>query len=172
MATTQRTTVVGVFPNLEQVERAVLQLRDAGFTSRQIGLIVKDPTKRDRYDRSALEEAAPDATKKATETGAVLGSVLGGILGASVAVVLPGIGPVILAAALAAAITSGAVAGSLVGHLYGLGLPKHEVEFFQKEFEAGRPLLTVETDDRYSEALAIMTQHGAYDASRAAEVRG
>jgi hypothetical protein len=165
MAAPQK-TVVGVFENTEQVEQAVRDLRDAGFQPEQIGFAMKDPSKRDSFERSAIKEVAPDADQKATETGAVIGGVLGGLLGVVVAGVFPGLGAAILGASLLASITGGAALGGLAGALVGMGLPKEEAEFYKTEFEAGRAILTVRAGERYSEALAILNSNGAYDASR------
>jgi len=161
-----RSTVVGVFDNIDQAEKAVRDLRQAGFEPQQIGFIMKDPSKVDEFQKSALQEAAPDADSKAGETGAVLGGALGGMLGVLVAGMFPGVGAAILGASLLATIGSGAAVGGLVGALVGMGLPREDAHFYQAEYEAGRPILTVKTDDRYSEALAILSSNGAYDVSR------
>lgn len=165
----ERSTVVGVFQEIGQAERAVKQLRDAGFAAERLGFLMKDPSKHDTFHRSAIEEVAPDAEEKATETGAVLGGVLGGILGALVAGVFPGVGAAIVGASLVTTIGGGAAAGGLAGHFVGMGLPQKEAEFYKQEYEAGRPILTVDAGERYSEALAIVLDNGAHDLSRPVE---
>jgi hypothetical protein len=161
-----RSTVVGVFDDIDQAEKAVRDLRQAGFEPQQIGFIMKDPSKEDAFQKSALQEFAPDAERKSGETGAVLGGALGGMLGVLVAGMFPGVGAAILGASLLATIGSGAAVGGLVGALVGMGLPKEEARFYQEEYEAGRPILTVRTDERFSEAMSILSSNGAYDVNR------
>jgi hypothetical protein len=170
--TTNRSTVAGVFDTIEQAEKAVRDLREAGFEPQQIGFIMKDPSKRDAFEKSALEEHSPEEGHRIEETTAVLGGALGGMLGVLVAGVFPGVGAAVLGAALLAIIGSGAAVGGLVGALMGMGLPREEAHYFEEEYNAGRPILTVRTDDRYSEALAIMTGAGARDIRRPETVTG
>ena len=47
--------------------------------------------------------------------------------------------------------------------LAGLGLPEQEAEFYNSEFEAGRTIVTVTTNDRQQEAFDILRRNGAYD---------
>jgi hypothetical protein len=66
-------------------------------------------------------------------------------------------------------ILSNAAAGAglvgLVGALVGAGIPEHEAEYYQDEFEAGRTIVTVSTNARQSDAGAVLRRYGAYDIS-------
>ena len=81
---------------------------------------------------------------------------------------IPVVGPAIAAGTLGV-IVSNAAAGAgivgLVGALVGAGVPEHEAKFYDKEFEAGRTVVTVTADHRADEATAILRRHGAYDMS-------
>src|SRR5579859_6396085 len=56
--------------------------------------------------------------------------------------------------------------------LQNLGLPQEEATFYNSEFEAGRTVMTVNTDDRQQDAYDIMHRYGAYDYSRSAQAPG
>jgi hypothetical protein len=47
--------------------------------------------------------------------------------------------------------------------LEGLGLPEQEAEFYNSEFEAGRTIVTVSTNDRQQESSDILRHNGAYN---------
>jgi len=161
MTTTRRTTVVGVFEDRRQAERAVQELCQAGFAREQIGFAARGPA------GEKVENAAGDAAYAAAggATGAVAGGLFGGLLGALVTAFIPGVGPAVTAGLLATIVGS-AFAGGLAGALLTMGIPEEEAKFYQQEFEAGRPIVTVRANDRYSEALAILSANGAYDATR------
>src|SRR5215207_10208661 len=69
-------TVVGLFRDNTQAERAIRDLKTAGFSDRQIGVIMQD--------RDEQRRLAADTGTKVEETaaaGAVGGGVLGGLVG-------------------------------------------------------------------------------------------
>ncbi len=51
----------------------------------------------------------------------------------------------------------------LAGALVGLGIPKEEAEFYQREFESGRVVVTVAAEGRDPEARLIIDRNGGYD---------
>src|SRR5262245_11634610 len=124
---TGRTTVAAVFQDRADAEAAIDELRNAGFTSDQIGAAL-----RDRNEAGTLVEAdtgAGGAVEGAVE-GALGGGLLGGAAGFLVglvsALLIPGIGPIVAAGTIAAALAAaggtavagagiGAAAGGLVG---------------------------------------------------------
>jgi len=167
MAVQQRSTVVGVFEDRLAADRAIEELRRAGFREDQIGAAMRHA------------EGTVDATVDETEgeshagagalTGALAGLGLGALAGLGVlSGVIPVIGPAIAAGTLGV-ILSNAAAGAgiagLVGALIGAGVPEHEANYYQSEFEAGRTIVTVTADGRADEAMAILRRHGAYDMS-------
>ena len=58
--------------------------------------------------------------------------------------------------------------GGIVGALVGMGIPEPEAQAYQREVEAGRHLVTVKANGRYSEAVAILAANGARDVVRQA----
>jgi hypothetical protein len=153
---TTRNTAVGVFQDLTHAEHAVDELRQAGFTADQIGFVSPDST-------VGVEPPPTDPGTEAGQTAAVgvgVGVALGAVLGAVLSnVVLPGIGPVIVGGLLAATLGGaavGAASGGVVGALVGMSVPVEEARHYESQFHSGRTLLTVRTDDRYEDAVAVL----------------
>ena len=107
-------TVVGLFQDSNQAERAIRDLKAAGFADRQIGVLMQDQDEQRRLASDTGTKAGEGAA-----TGAVSGGVLGGIVGllAGVgALAIPGVGPIIAGGALASTLAGagiGAAAGGL-----------------------------------------------------------
>jgi hypothetical protein len=171
----QQSTVVGVFEDRQQADRAVDELRRAGFRDDQIGIAM-------RFDDGVFEgESAVDTAEGShVGTGAVTGALAGLGLGALAGLgvlsgVIPVIGPAIAAGTLGIILTNaaaGAGIGGLVGALAGAGIPEDEAHYYQGEFEAGRTIVTVEAGGRADAARAILYRYDAYDMTTRAGVAG
>ncbi len=158
---------VGIFPTREQAERAVTELRTAGFEADDISVVARDQN----------PVAGADAQTKVGEgasTGATAGGVLGGLTGLLVgigALAIPGIGPVITAGALGTALATtaagagiGAAAGGLVGALVGLGIPEDRARTYQSRIERGEYLVMAEgSRAEVDRAEAILRRGGIED---------
>jgi len=163
---TDGSTVVGVFEDRTQVDRAVADLHSAGFRDDQIGVAMRHDS--DDFDLGDDPDEGSEAGAGAA-SGALAGLGLGALAGMGVlAGVIPVIGPAIAGGTLGI-ILSNAAAGAgiagLIGALVGAGIPEHEAAFYQNEFEAGRVVVTVQAAARTKEAKAILGRYGAYDAS-------
>lgn len=164
MAVQQRNSVVGVFHDHETAQKAVRDLRQAGFSDDQIGVMGRDHTRTgqggdgDETDSYAAEGAA---------TGVAAGAGLGALWGLGIlAGVMPVIGPAIAGGTLAAILSSaaaGAAAAGLAGALIGMGIPKEEAEYYESEIHAGRVVVTVTAPGREDEARSILRRHNSYD---------
>ncbi|HWE38109.1 MAG TPA: YsnF/AvaK domain-containing protein [Isosphaeraceae bacterium] len=167
MASAQRSTVVGVFEDARQADRAVIELRQAGFRDDQIGVAARhDPGTAVAEGDTAEYEQGTHVGSGAL-TGALTGAGLGGLVGLGVvAGIIPVLGPVIAGGTLAAILANaagGLAIGGLAGALIGAGIPEEEAHYYHSEFEAGRTIVTVHTGDRAGEATTILRRHGAYD---------
>lgn len=100
-------------------------------------------------------------------TGAFTGGVVGGVLGAAVALLIPVLGPAfaggILVTVFSAAL--GAMAGSFLGAFAAIGVPEEQARHYEEEFKAGRTIVTVKTEDRQQDALAILYRNGVHYAN-------
>jgi hypothetical protein len=157
MATGQTTAVIGVFRDRDEAQRAVDDLRRAGFADSQIGFV-------GRTGAGGLNESgvATHAGEGAA-AGAIGGGVIGTLWGLAVAAnLLPGVGPVLaggLAAALLASAAAGAAVGGTAGVLIGLGVPPEQAGYYERALQEGRFLVTVQPQGRAVDALAILRDH-------------
>lgn len=156
MADQPRRHTVSAFESREHADRALADLRKAGFEDQQIGWA-------SRHDETP--EGTQDVASGAA-AGAVTGGVLGGLGAAAAMALIPGVGPFIAGGALATILVTGgasAAAGGLLGGLMGLGATEEESKFYDDEFKAGRPIMTVDAGDRHQEASDIFRRSGGYD---------
>jgi uncharacterized protein (TIGR02271 family) len=155
-------TVVGLFHNQTDAERAIRRLKEEGFTEDQIGVALKDRKRQDELIEGTGTQAAEGAA-----TGAIGGGVLGGVIGllAGVgALAIPGIGPIIAGGTLASTLAGagiGAAAGGLIGALAGMGVPEEDARHFDQGFQAGGTLVTVNAGSRAEEARECLYESGA-----------
>ena len=160
--TSESGTVVGLFHNQADAERAIQRLKQDGFSENQIGVAIKD-----RQQQEELIEGTGTKAAEGAATGAMGGGVLGGVIGllAGVgALAIPGIGPIIAGGTLASTLAGagiGAAAGGLLGALVGMGVPEEDAAHFDKGFRAGGTLVTVAAGSRDEEARNCMYENGA-----------
>jgi hypothetical protein len=158
--------VVGVFTDASRAQRAVAELRGAGFRDDQIGFMSRDE------NFTTQSTHAGDAAAEGAIGGAVTGGSIATLWGLAVAAgLLPAIGPVIAGGAIAALLASaaaGAAVGSVLGFLIGLGIPEDEAKYYERQLHAGRTLVTVKPVDRADEATTILQRHGGFTDSHLA----
>lgn len=160
MTTQQRRPTMSAFESRDHAERAVGGLRDAGFRDEDVGWAMRhEEAPEGTHDVS--DEVAKDAS-----AGAATGGILGGVGAAAAMALIPGIGPFLAGGALGTVlITAGAsaAAGGLLGGLIGMGASEEEAKYYDEEFRAGRPVMTVNAGDRSDEARDIFRRSGGYD---------
>jgi hypothetical protein len=168
MTTAQRTSVVAVFTDRHQADRAVDELLRAGFRKDQIGVLARDSqgTTTTKSSSTAADKGTGAAVGAAT--GAVAGAGVGGLVALGIlAGLIPGIGPAIaggtLAVVLANAAGGAAIAG-IAGALIGMGVAEEEAKHYETEFKAGRIIVVAhQVGGRYEEAWNILHRNGGYN---------
>jgi hypothetical protein len=173
----QQSTVVGVFDDRQQADRAVDELRRAGFRDDQIGVAMRyDAGDHTMGGAADAADAGDSEAGTGTITGVLTGLGLGALAGFGVlSGVIPIIGPAIAGGTLGVILSNaaaGAGVGGLVGALVGAGIPEDEANYYQGEFESGRTIVTVHSDGRADEAMAIFRRYGAYDMSTRPDYSG
>jgi hypothetical protein len=164
--------VFGILPDYRQAERVVGLLKDAGFSSSDISVLLSD--------KSGTRDFAHEHSTKAPEgaaTGAGAGGVLGGTLGWLAGIgslAIPGVGPFIAAGPIMAALSGaavGAALGGMTGALIGLGIPEYEAKRYEGKIKGGNVLIAVHTDDgdQRDRARKILEQVGAVDIGTSGE---
>ena len=150
MTVGQYKRAAGLFYSRGEAEKAVRELKAAGFDMDRISVVAKDA------DKVAGHDTTKDVGNKADEgaaKGAVTGGVLGGITGLLVGLgtlAIPGVGPILLAGEVATALATtaagagiGAAAGGLVGALIGLGIPEEKAKIYSDRVSKGSFLVMV-----------------------------
>ena len=164
MSVAKCSTVVGVFDERSEADRAIDDLVKAGFRNDQIGVVTRDPQGKTVVQKEG--EAETHAASGAV-TGAVAGAGIGGLVGLGVlAGVIPVIGPAIAAGTLATILTNaagGAAIAGLGGALIGWGIPEEHAKYYDSQLQAGRIVVTVHADDRCDRARTILESHGGYN---------
>ena len=131
------TLITGLFDTETAAEAAVSQLKQIGYGSNEITIVMKD--------QRAAADLAHDAGARTMEgvgAGAAIGGTIGAVLAGLLAVgsvTIPGVGLVAagpLAAMLAGA-GAGGIAGSLVGWLTSLGIPEDVAPYYEHGLNAG-----------------------------------
>src|SRR5579871_342172 len=170
----KNTAVFGIYPTIEQAERAVDSLINAGFPSSDISVLLPDT-------RSTREFAHEKATKapEGTATGVTAGGVIGGTIGVLAgvgALAIPGLGPFIAAGPIMAGLAGlgvGAAVGGISGALIGMGIPEYEAKRYEGRVKEGGILLSVHSDNSEwtKRAKEILERTGAEDISSTGEAK-
>ena len=171
----KNTAVFGIYSTRSAVERAVDDLRTAGFRNTDISVLFPENvgTKDFAVDKGTK---APEGAATGAGSGAVVGGALGWLAGIG-ALAIPGLGPFIAAgpimAALAGASVGGAV-GGLTGALIGMGIPEYEAKRYEGRVKKGGILLSVHSDNSEwtKRAKEILERTGAEDVSSTGETKG
>lgn len=153
-------TIIGVFRQEQEAERAVKSLRDHGFTDKEVSLIGPDSRRGGQGGNGHGHGNGPHLASGAT-WGAGIGGGLGLLAGAG-AIAIPGIGPLLAIGPLAAALT-GAAAGGLTGSLTDWGIPEHEAKRVEEDVKRGEFLAVVRTSHDADRAEQTMRDNGAHD---------
>jgi hypothetical protein len=159
MSASSEAIVVGIFPSRDEAEKAIGDLNHNGFDRRDIGFAIRGSEAGGMITDSALTKDG-----KGAERGMVTGGLAGGVLGALMALTIPGAGPILVAGVLTTAIGFGAAGmatGGILGAMMGLGVSEEEAREYEKEFHAGRAIVTIHAGRRELEAASILRRHGA-----------
>ncbi|MBA4063562.1 MAG: hypothetical protein C0501_07570 [Isosphaera sp.] len=164
-------TVVGVFETKARADRAVEDLKAAGFDEGKIGLVFRDA------EGGTVKSGAADETyaEEGAAIGAVAGAAGGAAIGAAiVAGMIPVIGPVLAVGPLAAVLLNaagGAAIAGVAGALIGWGIPEEDASFYETEVQNGRYLVTVDAGNREAEARDLLHRGGGFDRAGWSAVR-
>jgi uncharacterized membrane protein len=152
-------TVVGIFNERSQAERAVNEIREAGITDDKISIAAKEDQLRGEGN-----EDNEGAMGRNVATGATTGGSLGGLTGllaGAGALAIPGVGPILAAGPIAAGL-SGAAAGGVAGSLVDLGVPNEQGQEYEEEIKRGGLLAVVEADNnKVNDVASFMRRNGA-----------
>jgi hypothetical protein len=164
--------VFGIYPNRGAVEFGLGALRDGGFRSTDVSVLLpKNVGTKDLGTEKNTK--APEGATAGAGSGAVVGGALGWLVGMG-ALAIPGLGPLVAAGPIVAALAGiGAVGavGAFTGALIGLGIPEYEAKRYEGRIRKGGVLLSVHSDDSEwsKKAKEILKATGAEDISSTGE---
>ena len=158
--------VYGIYRTREMVERAVEELKGAGFRNADISVLFPESggTKEFAIEK---ETKAPEGAATGAGSGAVVGGALGWLAGIGL-LAIPGVGPFIAAGPIMAALAgvgAGGLVGGLAGALIGMGIPEYEANRYEGRIKKGGILLSIHADDNdwTKKGKDILERTGAED---------
>jgi hypothetical protein len=160
MASTNPDLVIGVFDHVDQAERAIHDLWQAGFDHDRIDMATRSQGVTTGTPRFALQKAAADGAL----AGAATGAGAGALAGALAALLVPGLGMVIgggLLITVLGGAALGAAGGTFLGPFVALSMSEEDARHYSTQIEEGRTVVLVHTYDRQAEARAILARLGA-----------
>ena len=164
--TSKNIAVYGIYPNRQLVEKAVEELKIAGFRNTDISVLF--PESEGTKDFAVEKETkAPEGAATGAGTGAVIGGALGWLTGIGL-LAIPGVGPFIAAGPIMAAIAgvgAGGLVGGIAGALIGMGIPEYEANLYEGRIKKGGILLSIHADDSdwKNKGKDILKRTGAED---------
>jgi hypothetical protein len=165
-------SVLGIYTSRSAVEAGITNLREAGFASADISILLPENLgPRELATNKATK--APEGTAAGAGTGAVVGGALGWLAGIG-ALAIPGIGPFIAAGPIMAALAGigvGGAVGGFAGALVGLGIPEYEAKRYEGRLQKGGILTSVhcDTSEEIDRAKVVLKHTGAEDISTSSE---
>jgi uncharacterized membrane protein len=162
----------GIFDDRRSAEDAVERLRQLGYGSDDISVLMHDKAREKHFAEKTGTHAA-----QGTVTGAVIGGGLGAIVAGltatgSIAAIVGtgGLATPLVAGPLAAALAglgAGAAAGGIVGALIGVGIPEHRARSYQDRLDNGAILIGVQPrPEDLEEVRAVLADRASIDTVR------
>ncbi len=175
----KKSAVFGIYTTRHQAEQGVGRLREGGFSTEDISILLKDSLGSEDFAHEKGTEVAPDSTAAGVKTGGAIGGTLGLLAGIS-ALAIPGVGPLIAAGPIMAALAGlgvggafGGAVGGVIAGLVGVGVPEYDAKRYESRLMDGAVLLSVhcDTPDEIARAKGLLKQSGALDISSPGEAR-
>jgi hypothetical protein len=161
-----------IFPDRDSAERAVDQVTAAGFSNRDVSVLMSEKAGSKDF-ATEKNTKAPEGTTAGVGIGGVVGGTVGVLAGIG-ALAIPGVGPLIAAGPIMAALAGfgvGGALGGLVGALVGMGIPEYEAKHYQTRVNDGGILVSVHCDgsDELSRATDLLKNAGGDDVAAGGE---
>lgn len=170
---TNYTTVIALYDNFNQAERAIDSLINSGFRRDNISIIANDTSEEYKRYVETLDIDEKGNVRNNDDPGAgegaAFGAVVGTLTGLGIAL-LPGVGPVLAIGPWAAALISGigaatgAAAGGLTAGLVDLGADEDEAQAYAESVRRGGTLVLVRAAAEDEDEIAdILENYNAVD---------
>jgi stress response protein YsnF len=161
-------TIVATYRTIEEAQKVVNDLVNAGIDRDNISLVTSNADNRHQHLTNRTDVTDDDDVSAGE--GALVGGVAGGLLGAALglgALAIPGIGPVLAFGPLIGGLIgagAGAVTGGLTASLIDMGVDETDAHSYAEAVRRGYTLVTVHAPDEHTdEARAIMSRYNVVD---------
>jgi hypothetical protein len=166
--------VYGIYPNELAAEKAVDELKTAGFRNTDVSVLFADSRGTKDFAHTKGTKA-PEGAATGAGSGMVVGGALGWLVGVG-ALTIPGLGPFIAAGpimGLLGGMGAGGAIGGITGALIGTGIPEYEAKRYEGRVKEGGVLLSVHCDnDQWAKQAKNLLEHsGAKDVSQSGEAK-
>lgn len=166
MSLGQGKRAIGIFPNRQDTESALNELKNSDFPMHKVSVVARDVSKDDEMV-SQESEFIREQTIKGLGNGALAGGAflggIGGLLAGLGALTIPGLGSVVLVGAQAALVGTltggfyGSVAGGIIGAIIGNGVSQEQAKAYSDRLSKGDYLVMIDgTDDEIKRAESIL----------------
>ena len=167
----QTTRAIGLFPDRQSAQTAMLQLRDSGFDMNKVSVVNKNTETGDMQGASVNSGDADQVVESASDSAKIGGATGGaiGLIGSLGVLAIPGVGPVaelgILLANTVFAGALGAASGGLLGALVGWGMSEEDAKYYSDRVNnSGDYLVVVEGDaNTINAAQTVLQQNKVSD---------
>ncbi|MDP8964186.1 MAG: signal transduction histidine kinase LytS [Cyanobacteriota bacterium] len=164
---------IGVFPNRQDTEYALNELKNSDFPMDKVSVVAREASEDDEM-ASSPSEFVPKKTVEGLGKGALAGGAVGGIGGGLVAglasLAVPGLGSVVLAgahSALAGVLAGGfygTVAGGIIGTVMGNGISQEQANVYDERLSNGDYVVMIDgTDDEIHCAESVLKAQGVQE---------
>lgn len=166
-------TIIGIFSDKLDADRAIDQLETEGFSPRDLSIIFKGGSGTE--DIGVKGGSIAEGVISGAATGGMLAGLAGILIGLG-ALTIPGVGVLLIggpissalgltgvAATAVSAATTGVLAGGLVGSLIALGIPSDVAKVYERSIAEGAVLLAVPVNNnkRLSLVRSIFRDYNA-----------
>lgn len=168
MSRKYKKSVWGIYPTRLTLETAIDRLRESGFLSSDISVLLPENLGPKDLVTEKFTKAPEGATAGAS-SGFLIGGALGWLAGIG-AFALPGLGAFIAAGPIMSTLAGvgvGGVLGGIAGALIGAGIPEYEAKRYEGRLSKGGILVSVHCGkpDEIPYAKQIMERTGGEDIS-------
>lgn len=166
MGRKHKKSVWGIYPTRLALETAIDRLRESGFLSSDISVLLPENLGPKDLVIEKFTKAPEGATAGAS-SGVLIGGALGWLAGIG-AFALPVVGAFIAAGPLLSTLAGvgvGGVLGGIAGALIGAGIPEYQAKRYEGRLTKGSILVSVHCDkpDEIPHAKEVMEQTGGED---------
>ena len=154
------TTVIALFKNLDDANRALKALNEQGISNSQMSVMARENTIEALAHEKELQQEASEGVMAGAIGGASFGLFAGLIAGVG-PLFIPGIGPVIAGSTLATLLGSSAVGagigavagGALLGGLVKMGISQEDAQIYAEGIKRGGILVTVDVSPEQTDTI-------------------